>query len=186
MLQIFPVDFTLSLPTQISWVKLFRKSKCFEKEAALLCLLGSTLYVAFSKCKLSWISFFDFSLALLVQLQKSSDIAPFLEHPIYSIFKVKNIFLIILSILIDITFNSTSKTILFWKFLVLHQRWVSISIYLTKFTFSQQLVWGKRSSHRELLCRVRSVLSEVLYQIGAFKVFVKLSWKHPLWSLLFQ
>ena len=95
--QIFTTDFTLSLPTQISWVKLSRNSRCFEKEAAILCLLYVGLYVAFSKSKLSWILFLDFSLALLLQFQRSSDIAPFLEHPIYSIFKFKNIPIIILS-----------------------------------------------------------------------------------------
>ena len=61
--------FNLPVLAESAYIKVnfSRNFKCSTKEAVILLLSLSTLYIAFSKCIVSWFYFFDFDLRLFTQ-----------------------------------------------------------------------------------------------------------------------
>ena len=83
----------------------FLKFRCSTKAAKLLHLSWSTLYRVISKCIVCWFHFFKFWLPTIhpkcfySDIALSSDIASFVEHPVYSTLKIYSALILVLFIL---------------------------------------------------------------------------------------
>ena len=154
---------------------------CSAKEAAILFLSWSTLYIAISKCIKSWFYFVlllsihperlrksNFFLKFLVLHERSSNIDSFVVHPVYSIFIMCNI-LILVS--------------LFW-FATVHPKWVFKSrkvveaVVLLYSWSTQHLAFLKcKGSFGWCLYSDLSLLTRILYikviYSGNFRCFAK-------------
>ena len=75
---------------------LFLKFVVLRKGNIFIDSLLSTLYIAFSECMVGWFYFLYFNFANKIQFllkfhglrEKNGDIASFVEHPVYNIFKM--------------------------------------------------------------------------------------------------
>ena len=67
LILVFYFDLPLLIQSACVKVKFSWTSRCSVKEAVILLRSWSTLYIAFSKCKVSWFLFFYFDLPLFTQ-----------------------------------------------------------------------------------------------------------------------
>ena len=105
---------------------------CTTEKAAILLASWSTLYVSFSKQKMSWILLVDFHLKLVAQIpsiklisvlklwvlrENGINIFLFVDHPICSIFNAQSVLILDWWFYFVTSYpNSTCKKILFSKF----------------------------------------------------------------------
>ena len=124
-------DFVLPLLTQILDIKVICSWNfgCSSKEAVMLLLSWSTLYIAFPNCIVSWFYFFYFDLPLFTQsaslkvISSGTFCSSFVEHPVYNIFKVYSVLILVVLLWFATVYpRCMCKTHLFWKFWVLHER----------------------------------------------------------------